>query len=69
MGDFFQDLGYEINAAALENFIVYFFEWITKFDVRTINVDYLSQLLTTFSPIWNPIWAAINQFLGEHFGF
>ncbi len=69
MGDFLTDLGLEINTQGLEDLIVGLFQWIIKFDVRDINVDYLSQLLTMVAPVWNPIWAAVNEFLGKYFGF
>jgi hypothetical protein len=69
MGSIFSDLGYEVDTKALEDLIVGFFQWIITFDPKTINVEYLSQLLTTFAPIWNPIWKAIGEFLGTEFGF
>ena len=70
--DFWNDLMLEFGGngtQGLEDLIVTFFQWIINFDVRTINVEYISQLLTTFSPIWNPIWVAISNFLTENFGF
>ena len=69
LGQFFTELGYEVDTKTLEDLIVGLFQWIITFDPKTINVEYLSQLLTTFAPIWNPIWALVNQFLGEKFGF
>lgn len=52
-----------------ENMILTFFDWIRTFDMKTINTDTVAQLLTTFSPYWNTVWAYVNQFLGEYFGF
>ena len=57
------------DTSGLRELIIMLFRWIRDFDVKTINTEYIQQLLTTFAPIWNPIWALVNQFLGEKFGF
>ena len=44
-------------------------EGIANIDLRTINFDYLGSLLDIVAPVWNPIWAAVNEFLNEYFGF
>ena len=70
--DFWNDMMLEFGGngtQGLEDLIVTFFQWIINFDVRLINVEYISQLLTTFSPIWNPIWKAISEYLTANFGF
>ncbi|MBR3819492.1 MAG: hypothetical protein IKJ41_10175 [Clostridia bacterium] len=42
-------------------------EGIAKLDLRTINFDYLGELLDLVAPIWNPIWASVSEFLMEIF--
>ena len=58
-----------VDTSGLQELIIMLFRWIRDFDVKTINTEYIQQHLTTFAPIWNPIWALVNQFLGEKFGF
>ena len=41
-------------------------EGIANFDMKTINFDYLGELLDLVAPIWNPIWTAINEW---HYAF
>ena len=58
------------DLGGLEDLIVYLMKWLVEdFDVRTIDTTTVAQLLTTFAPIWNPIWEAVNKFLNEWFGF
>lgn len=40
---------------------------IANLDLKTLNFDYLSELLDIVAPIWNPIWAAVSQFLMDIF--
>ncbi len=42
-------------------------EGIANLDMRTINLDYLGELLDLVAPIWNPIWAYVSNFLMEIF--
>ncbi len=43
--------------------------FFTDFNIRTIDSTTIPALLDLVAPIWNPIWALVNQFLGEWFGF
>ena len=58
-----------IDTTGLQDLIVAFFEMIVNIDVKSLNFDYISTLLTFFAPIWNPIWAAVNEWLYANFGF
>lgn len=59
-----------VDTTGLEELIISLFKWIIEFDIKTIKIDeYVPQLLTMFAPIWNPIWAYVNQLLNEYFGF
>lgn len=40
---------------------------IANLDLRMINFDYLGELLDLIAPIWNPIWAYVNEFLMDIF--
>lgn len=43
--------------------------FFTDFNIRTIDTTTIPALLDLVYPIWNPIWAIVNQYLGEWFGF
>lgn len=58
-----------IDTTGLQDLIVAFFELIVNIDVKALNFDYIATLLTFFAPIWNPIWAAVNEWLYANFGF
>lgn len=58
------------DISGIQDLIIYLLQWfVDDFNVRTIDTDTIPQLLTTFAPIWNPIWEVVNGFLGEWFGF
>lgn len=60
----------EADFSSLYELIIYLFNWfVTSFDMRTIDTETIPQLLTTFYPIWNPIWELVNTFLAEWFNF
>ncbi len=40
-------------------------EGIANLDLKTINFDYLGSLLDIVAPIWNPIWAAVVEYLKD----
>lgn len=42
-------------------------EGIANLDLKTINFDYLGELLDLVAPIWNPIWAYVESFLMDIF--
>lgn len=58
----------ELSTAGFQELIMTILTAIVNFDLKEINLDYLGELLTAFAPIWNPIWAAINDWLGEYIG-
>ncbi len=57
-----------VNTEGMEELIFTMFEGILSIDLKELNLDYLGELLTVFAPIWNPIWAAINEWLGAFIG-
>lgn len=61
-----------VNADGFQNLILAISRAFANFDFRTSMDGYINlvtKLLDTFSFIWNPIWASINDILGELFGF
>ena len=58
----------ELNTAGFEELIFTFLEGILSLDLKEMDLDYLGELLTMLAPVWNPIWAAINDFLGDYIG-
>ena len=58
-----------VDVTGLQDLILTFVQWVFDFDAKTINTDTWAELLTIVSPIWNPIWELVNQFLNEWFGF
>ncbi|MBQ2973942.1 MAG: hypothetical protein IJE19_06280 [Clostridia bacterium] len=67
--DFLGTLLGEIDTSGAQELILAFFKYLSEFDIKEINFDYLGQLLTLIAPIWNPIWAMVNEWLGDVFGF
>ena len=60
----------DIDTAGIQELVLYLINWlVTGFDIRTIDTETVAQLLTTFSGIWNPIWEAVNNALGNLFNF
>jgi hypothetical protein len=57
-----------VNTEVMEELIFTMFEGILSIDLKELNLDYLGELLTVFAPVWNPIWAAINEWLGAFIG-
>lgn len=59
----------ELNTAGIEELIIAIANAIASFDIKTLDLDFIAELLTKFYPIWNPIWAAVNDFLALYFNF
>ncbi len=57
-----------IDTTGIQELIMTILNAIVNFDMKAINLDYLGELLTVIAPIWNPIWAAITDMLGEYIG-
>lgn len=58
-----------IDTTGLETLIYTFMKMLAEFDIKTLDFDWIATLLTFFAPIWNPIWAAVNEWLDVNFGF
>ena len=58
----------EVSTGGMEDLIYTFLEGILSLNLKEMDLDYLGELLTVFAPIWNPIWAAINEWLGAFIG-
>lgn len=59
----------ELNTSGIEELIVAAAEALASFDIKALELDFIAELLTKFAPIWNPIWAAVNNFLALYFNF
>ncbi|MBR2868930.1 MAG: hypothetical protein IKB88_07725 [Clostridia bacterium] len=59
----------EINTEGIQQLFLSFVEMIANLDFKALDFDWLAELLTKYSAIWNPIWAAVNVFLENWFGF
>ncbi len=59
----------EFNTQGIQDLILAAANALANLDLKTIELDWLAELLTKYSHIWNPIWAAVNVFLERWFGF
>ena len=59
----------EINTEGIQELFLTFVNALANLDLKTLDLDWLAELLTKYSSIWNPIWAAVNVFLETWFGF
>ena len=57
-----------IDTTGIQELIMTILNGIINFDLKAIDLDYLGVVLTEVAPIWNPIWAAITDMLGEYIG-
>ena len=46
----------EINTAGIEELFLTIANAIANLDLKTLDFDWLAELLTKYSDIWNPIW-------------
>lgn len=58
-----------IDTTGIQNLILAFFKFLSEFDLKSLDFDYLGTVLTVIAPIWNPIWAGVSEWLYEVFGF
>lgn len=58
-----------IDTTGIENLILSFFKFLSEVDLKAIDLDFVPALLEKIAPVWNPIWAAVNEFLNAAFGF
>lgn len=56
-----------MDVTGLAELLTTIFEGIASIDLKTINFDYLGQILDFFHPIWNPIWEMVEEFLKGYF--
>lgn len=59
----------DVNTQGIQDLIMTIATAIANFDMKTLNFDFVAELLTKFAPIWNPIWVAVSNFLATKFGF
>lgn len=57
-----------IDTTGIEELIITILTAISNLDLKALDLDFLGELLTKVAPIWNPIWAAITDMLGEYIG-
>ncbi len=57
-----------IDTTGIEELIVTILTAISNLDLKALDLDFMGELLTKIAPIWNPIWAAITDMLGEYIG-
>lgn len=57
-----------IDTTGIEELIMTIMTAIANFDLKSLDLDFLGELLTAIAPIWNPIWAAITELLSEYIG-
>lgn len=59
----------EINTEGIQELFLTIVNALANLDMKALDFDWLAELLTKYSSIWNPIWAAVNVFLENWFGF
>lgn len=57
-----------IDTTGIEELIMTIMTAIANLDLKSLNFEFLGELLTAVAPIWNPIWAAITDLLSEYIG-
>lgn len=59
----------EINTQGIQDLILAIANALANLDLKALDLDFLGELLTKYSSIWNPIWEVVNVFLEKWFGF
>lgn len=59
----------EMNTGGIQELILAMTDALANFDIKTLDLDFIAEFLTAVAPIWNPIWAAVNEFLALYFNF
>lgn len=59
----------DIDISGLQELILTVMKAISEINLKTIDLKFIETLLTIFAPLWNPIWAAVNAWLHNLFGF
>lgn len=59
----------EINTQGIQDLILAAANALANLDLKALDLDFLGELLTKYSSIWNPIWEVVNVFLEKWFGF
>lgn len=59
----------ELTTAGIEELIIVIADAIANFDIKTLDLNFIAELLTKYHDIWNPIWVAVNNFLELYFNF
>ena len=59
----------DINTEGIQALMLTFIKSLANLDLRALDFDFLGDLLTKFSAIWNPIWEIVTAWLEGKFGF
>ena len=59
----------DINTEGIQALILTFIKSLANLDLKALDFDFLGDLLTKFSAIWNPIWEIVTAWLEGKFGF
>lgn len=58
----------DINTEGIQALILTFINALANLDLKALDFDFLGDILTKISPLWNPIWEIVTAWL-ERFGF
>lgn len=59
----------DISTEGLQQLILTFLDGLANLDLKSLDLDFIGDLLTKIAPIWNPIWEIITAWLEGNFGF
>ena len=59
----------EINTEGIQALFLTFIQALANLDLKALDFDFLGDLLTKFSTVWNPIWEIVTAWLESNFGF
>ena len=57
----------DINTEGIQALILTFIKSLANLDLKALDFDFLGDLLTKFSAIWNPIWEKVRLLIKKHF--
>lgn len=58
----------DINTEGIQALILTIINALANLDLKALDFDFLGDILTKISPLWNPIWEIVTAWL-ERFGF
>lgn len=59
----------DVSTQGIQDLIMAVLQWLSNFKIQDVNSEFMAPLLDLVAPIWNPIWALVNKWLGEYFHF